>query len=252
MTVSHRNSIIESQAAKSGVSKAVHPQDHLFNFLINHPGFASDIDRVRYYFEDGQLSAQKFRQLVETYSPGRKERAVLEFAAGYGCVSRHLIHLPGMRVVSCDIHPEAIEFLEQQIGVPAYQSSRFPEMLSLPRQYDVVFALSFFSHMPLTTWARWLVALSKVVETGGVLLFTTQGLTSRPYFLDPVIPENGFWYQGSSEQADLSTEEYGQTIVTPDFCKANIASVAGLELVEMREAFWWGHQDLYVVRKVPA
>ena len=130
-------------------------------------------------------------------------------------------------------------------------SSPFPELLELPSQYDVVFALSFFSHMPITTWARWLVALSKATRTDGLLMFTTHGMKSAAHFLNPAIPEAGFWFQKSSEQADLSTEQYGQTIVTPDFCKANIASIAGLDLIEMNEGYWWDHQDLYIVRKRP-
>jgi hypothetical protein len=41
-----REGIIRTQAAKLGVSCSVHSEDHIFNFLINHPGFDSDIARV--------------------------------------------------------------------------------------------------------------------------------------------------------------------------------------------------------------
>ena len=244
-----RSTIVTTQAAKFGVSNAVHPEDHIFNFVINHPGFKSDIARVGYYFEDGRRSSEKFRQLVTAHALKPDKNTVLEFAAGYGRVSRHLLHAKEISVESCDIHDKAISFLRNEIGVRALLSSPFPETLSLSSQYDVVFALSFFSHMPITTWARWLVALAKATKTGGLLIFTTHGMKSRPFYSNPTIPENEFRFQRSSEQADLSTEQYGSTIVTPDFCKANIASVAGLELIEMSEAYWWGHQDLYVIRK---
>jgi hypothetical protein len=245
-----RATIVRAQAEKWGVSSAIHPEDHIFNFVINHPGFESDVERVKYYFEDGKRSSVRFRQLVTAHSSKRDIITVLEFAAGYGCVTRHLVHASEISLESCDIHEEAIRFLQQEIGVRGLLSSSFPESLALPSQYDVVFALSFFSHMPITTWARWLVALAKATSTGGLLMFTTHGMESRRrFFLDPVIPENGFWFQRSSEQTDLSTDQYGQTIVTPDFCKANIVSISGLELIEMREGYWWDHQDLYVVRK---
>jgi hypothetical protein len=116
--------------------------------------------RVAYYFEDGKRSSDKFRELVAAHAPKQDKHTVLEFAAGYGCVSRHLLHAREISVESCDIHDEAISFLQNKIGVRGLLSSPFPELLSLPSQYDVVFALSFFSHMPITTWARWLGPLA--------------------------------------------------------------------------------------------
>jgi hypothetical protein len=231
------------------VSAAIHAEDYIFNFVINHRGFESDVDRVQYYFEDGKRSSDKFRRLIAAHSLKEHKNTVLEFAAGYGCVTRHLVYATEISLESCDFRQEAIGFLQKEIGVRGLLSSLSPEALALASQYDVVFALSFFSHMPITTWARWLVALAKATRTGGLLIFTTHGMKSRPHFLDPIIPENGFWFQRSSEQTDLSTDQCGQTIVTPDFCKANILSIAGLELIEMQEGYWWDHQDLYVVRK---
>lgn len=177
-----RATIIKAQAEKSGVSSAVHPEDHIFNYVINHSAFNSDVSRVRYYFEDGKRSSDKFRQLIAARSLNQDKNTVLEFAAGYGCVSRHLLHASELSIESCDIHDEAVSFLQNEIGVRAVKSSPFPEMLSLPCQYDVVFALSFFSHMPITTWARWLVALAKATRTDGLLIFTTHGIKSRRFF----------------------------------------------------------------------
>ncbi len=62
-------------------------------------------------------------------------------------------------------------------GVESYLSSPVPEQLTLPSQ-DVIFAHSFFSHMPETTWARWLKALANALAPRGVLIFTTPG---RPW-----------------------------------------------------------------------
>jgi hypothetical protein len=116
-------------------------------------------------------------------------------------------------------------------------------------RFDVVFALSFFSHMPITTWARWLVRLCQVAKPGGIILFTTQGNASRRFFGNPELPEMGFWFASTSEQKDLSADEYGQTIVTPNFVRRHLLTIADVELIETREAYWWDHQDLFVVRK---
>jgi hypothetical protein len=241
---------IKRLAAQFHVSPAIHPEDHIWNFVMSHPGFSSKEDAINYYFADGAKSADKFVQLVADnigYRPNRLE--VLEFASGYGCVTRHLRNHTGITVWSCDIHNEAVRFLREEIGVRSVLSAPCPEDLVLSCKFDVVFALSFFSHMPISTWCRWLVRLATVVRAGGLIIFTTHGSQSRSSFGNPEIPANGFWFTSSSEQADLSVEEYGQTIVTPDFVRHNIASIPSIELVELREGDWWGHQDTYVVRK---
>jgi len=71
-------------------------------------------------------------------------------------------------------------------------SRHVPEDLALGRTFDVVFALSFFSHVPEATFGRWLRALFAGVSEGGILIFTTHGLASQPNLGNPEIPESGF------------------------------------------------------------
>jgi SAM-dependent methyltransferase len=244
------NLAIRVNAERFGVSGAVHPSDHIFNFLFSNPVFHSREAAIEYYFSDGARSAKQFLSLVSQHlTPSAKTPTILEFASGYGCVTRHLALDRFIELCSCDIHPQAIQFLESAIGVHAIQSSSYPEMLQLPMQFDVVFALSFFSHMPITTWSRWLVRLIEATRFGGIIAFTTHGMVSRKYFGEPEIPELGFWFKAESEQADLAVEEYGQTIVTPAFVRKNIASMPFAELIDVREGYWWNHQDLYVLRR---
>jgi cyclopropane fatty-acyl-phospholipid synthase-like methyltransferase len=164
-------------------------------------------------------------------------------------VTRHLKNQPDLHLTACDIHAAAISFLKREIGVESVQSVSIPEALHLPRDYDAVFALSFFSHMPMTTWERWLRRLIGATRPGGVVIFTTQGIASSQHFGWPEIPSSGFWFEASSEQKDLSTDEYGQTIVTPQFARGIIAGINEVELIALSEGYWWGHQDLYVLRR---
>lgn len=133
-----------------------------FHFSSKNSSFQNLDCAVEYYFEDGARSAEKLRRLLEdSCSWQGKPIKLLEFASGYGCVTRHLRNfLPEAAVVSCDIHPEAIRFIAEELAVGgAVLSSSVPEQLSLPEKYDVIFALSFFSHMPKATWIRWYNAL---------------------------------------------------------------------------------------------
>ena len=173
---------------------------------------------------------------------------LLEFASGYGCVTRHLSRVnPELDIVACDIHPEAISFLKTELRAETLLSRSVPEEFAVPRKFDAVFALSFFSHMPQRTWRRWLVALSECLVDEGLLIFTTHGETSRQHFGNPEIPESGIWFDASSEQGDLDVVEYGSTIVSTDFVDRQLEGL-DLHLIRRETGVWWEHQDLYVAR----
>jgi SAM-dependent methyltransferase len=243
--------IIEGEAARFSVSPAIHPADEIFRFMSEHPELDRDETWVGYYFEDGARSAARFTELLHKYCAQLERKPqVLEFASGYGCVTRHLARDHNIELESCDIHVEAVDFLRRIIGVHALPSEASPEAVSFPHQYDFVFALSFFSHMPIATWTRWLVRLIQSVRPGGVMAFTTHGLASRALHGNPEIPATGFWFVAASEQSDLSKHEYGSTIVTESFVRRTIENIPAVELVETRLGYWWQHQDLYVIRKI--
>ena len=80
-------------------------------------------------------------------------------------------------------------------------------------------------------------------------MFTTHGLSSRALLNNPEIPADGFWFHPMSEQGDLETAEYGSTIVTPEFVIPEVRIQTGEEVFDHRAAFWWGHQDLWIVKR---
>jgi SAM-dependent methyltransferase len=182
-------------------------------------------------------------------------RRVLDFASGYGCTARHLRQVFADSICgTCDIHLDAVNFNKDVLGVESYISSPVPEQLKLPPQ-DVIFAHSFFSHMPETTWTRWLQALANALAPGGVLIFTTHGfaLDKRGY-PGLTVKANGFGFIAQSEQDDLRTAEYGLTISYPRWVLAVLAFMPELRLSKFQEGLWWGThgtQDTYVCVKEP-
>ena len=184
---------IAQHAARFSVSAAVDPTDHIFRYIIEPSKRPGDEENVRYYFEDGANSARQLAELVKKYC-GHLERKpqVMEFASGYGCVTRHLALNKNIDLESCDIHPAAIDFLQTEMGVLALQSSPVPETLHCPHQFDFVFALSFFSHMPISTWTRWLVRLTQCLRPGGAIAFTTHGVATLAAHGNPEIGRSDF------------------------------------------------------------
>ncbi len=233
------------------VSSAVHYDDFIFRFLYDNPVFKSKNAAINYYFSDGNNSASKVKKIIDKYmnDPGSKKN-ILEFASGYGAVTRHAISLVEPHVLhSCDIHGEATSFIEEQLKGKTVLSSPIPEKLVLPCKYDFIFVLSFFSHMPELTWKRWLERLVAALKDDGVLLFTTHGELSMKYFPQAKLNDDGYWFEGSSEQKDLDVATYGQTITTKDFVDAQIADIADITVLKYEQGGWWEHQDLYILKK---
>jgi SAM-dependent methyltransferase len=251
--INQHGSSITKYAGETSVISDIHADDLIFEFLVENPVFPAIDDAIRYYFHDGANSAKKLNNLLftELDLKRRWDTSILEFASGYGCATRHLIkELAPCNIVSCDIHAAACSFIDSAIGVKTILSATKPEDLEIDNSsFDVVFALSFFSHMPDRTWGRWLKSLFEKVKPGGYLIFTTHGMVSSQHLGSPIIPDSGIWFTASSEQKDLDVADYGNTIVTSDYVKKTVNNVLHEEILLMVEAGWWGHQDLYVVKK---
>src|SRR5262249_12403419 len=142
----------QAAAKRHGVESMVHPQDFIYWFCATHPSWTIE-QGIEYYFWDGGRSA---RHLAEGFSGlglcATPPVNLLEFASGYGCVSRHLKKTPQLELFSCDIHPAATNFISDRLGVRSALSNSVPEHFCPAEKFDVVFALSFFSHMPRSSF----------------------------------------------------------------------------------------------------
>jgi SAM-dependent methyltransferase len=254
---------IRQTAQTFGVKSDIHPKDLMFQFYLKQDqDFQTGGIGVRSYFESGRESAQRIDDLIHRFAaPNQRRLNILEFASGYGCVTRHLEYSNhNHHTIACDIHPEAIEFLERVMGVEAILSEAVPEKFHPRHSFQVIFAISFFSHMPNMTWGRWLRTLVDLLSENGILIFTTHGekiaRTWRAdkgisdYWGEIVFDESGYWFRPETEQHDLPTDEYGTTLVTPLYVTNRISEIKAASLLFFQEGFWWGGQDTYVVQKI--
>jgi hypothetical protein len=245
--------LINSCGRKFDVLPFIHEDDFIFKFIMSHPGFKTKNEAVENYFRNGENSAKQLSKLlIDICQRQHGPFELLEFASGYGCVSRHIRKvMPESILTTCDIHPQAIDFLTTKLGLTSILSDSVPEKVDFQKKYDAIFALSFFSHMPKTTWARWLKTLCEWTNPGGQVIFTTHGLISKKLFEshNPVFDEDGFWFHPLSEQTDIPHTEYGSTCVTPLFTLNTINDISKVGIKYFHEAAWWGHQDLYIVQR---
>lgn len=235
-----------------GVIPTIHRDDLLWRFLQRLGQFPSLDEVAQYYFGDGSRSARLLAGVLARHLRPHAGRpiALLEFASGYGMVTRHLsAALPDVEVTSCDIHTAAVDFVNQQLSIRAVLSQHDPGDLALEHQYDAVFALSFFSHLPDLSFGRWIAALYKAVRLGGILIFTTHGARSGEILGQPIMDKDGYWFKPDSEQVDLPGIEYGTAVTLPQYVIRKIYENTCAPIAEYQPAYWWQHQDLWVVVK---
>src|SRR5437660_3336530 len=237
----------EEIASRYGVVPYIHPEDLIFRFILNHPQCPTRIDAVRSYFSTGHSSAKMLQEILRAHGIVRNF-TMLEFASGYGRVTRHLKRFfPECSILASDIHPRAVTFIRKKIGIEAVESQALPQDLGITDLFDVVFVLSFFSHVPDETWGTWLNALAARVKPGGLLLFTTHGGASN--LLDrQALEGEGIWFRPQSDQADLPWYDYGTTATSFGYVLNQVSQIRGARLVQYHEGLWFGHQDVYVVR----
>lgn len=249
---SHAHSIEDSimplDVSQEDFVKIIHEDDYIFQFIQRY--FQSNEVALKVYYQNGAESAKKIAGIITDLGVKKdKNHSFLEFASGYGMVSRHLAkEIAPMHLVSCDIHEQAVDFLKSQIGIDAIGSNYIPENLKINDSFDAVFALSFFSHMPDKSFGRWLKALYDAVEPGGYLIFTTHGqITAQMQNLS--IPPEGILFTAASEQYDLNPNEYGGSIVSREYVLDQVDKYLNNEIFFFEEGCWWGHQDLYIIKK---
>jgi SAM-dependent methyltransferase len=254
MDVERYKSICEIEAGKLKTSPEIHPEDLIFQFVLGVPLFQLNEEKaIEYYFQNGFESAQKLSYILNEICgfKGDKKINLLEFASGYGCVTRHLKNvIPFAEITACDLHPKAGLFMKEKLRTEFLLSTSLPEDLTLDQKFDVVFALSFFSHMPKSSFSRWLRQLSSFLKPGGFLIFTTHGSLSMKLLPNGPFDADGFSFIPNSEQHDIDTAEYGLSATLPKFVTAQIFKDPNCGLEYYHEGHWWGHQDVYVIRRI--
>jgi cyclopropane fatty-acyl-phospholipid synthase-like methyltransferase len=235
---------VASHASRYSVVPDIHDEDGILGFTLQ--GGVDREEALRYYFQNGADSAAKLERIAEQFlNRAVCELTLLEFASGSGRVTRHLVNRWN-DVSVCEIQDSALIFLEEKFGVTIYKSSNDPGKLKINEKFDVVFALSFFSHMPRDTFARWLVRLSDLVAPQGLFVFTTHGQASIPHLarLGYQPEPSDFWF------SPVPSKNYGQTIVSHSFTeRERCVLVPDMQAIDYREAEWDGHQDIYVWRR---
>jgi 2-polyprenyl-3-methyl-5-hydroxy-6-metoxy-1,4-benzoquinol methylase len=215
---------------------------------------------VRSYFQGGEWNAAEVEKVLRDHGFSlRQARSLLEFACGWGRVTRHLVHLVNpARITVSDIDRRAVDFVRRGLGVRGFCSTSDADELVHDGRYDTIVVVSLFSHLPLAHWAPWLRQLGAMLEEDGVLLFSTLGM----HAFDVNVPAGdravfrrvaeGFFYNEANEtHGRLSPDRYGTAYVDETFVR-NAAGVFPGRLVAFCPGALNCFQDVYLLQRLAA
>jgi hypothetical protein len=144
--------------------------------------------------------------------------------------------------------PEMLEFTKNNFGVKTLLFDQTPRELQSKEKYDVVFALSFFAHINHKNFGKWLKILYDITAPDGYLIFTAQGETSNNVMANVKL-KDGFSFKPHDGAINMPMGDKGVTFSVYEYVERICKEYLNCKPTAFREAYWWQHQDLYILRK---
>jgi SAM-dependent methyltransferase len=232
------------------VNTTIHHNDQMFTFIASSRG--SDSIARSDYFTSGSQLFETLGQLVQwRFGSFDNLTSLLDFASGYGRLTRFLVQkLPPDRIWVSDIQADAVAFQQSEFGVRGFVSTADPDVLLCDQTFDCILVASLFSHLPPTTFTRWLKKLCSLLKPGGLLAFTVHDASRLPS--GEKMPESGIWFSEASEIASVDTKDYGVAVVSEAFVRTAIVEATGRPLYRRVPYGLHFHQDIYLVVNEPS
>ncbi|HEV8238127.1 MAG TPA: class I SAM-dependent methyltransferase [Thermoanaerobaculia bacterium] len=223
----------------------VDARDEMLGFLRELHGGDEEQALAAYYRSGAAIAAVYLQVLRWRFGKASAVPSLLDFASGYGRVTRFLLDaVPARALTAADVLPGAVAFQRRTFGVQAAASATRPEELELPGPFAAILVTSLFTHLPDARFRSWLAALLARLAPGGVLAFSTHDLALLP-------PEQrtarGLVFQPHSEIADLAVEDYGSTWVDESFVRDALAATGRRVAARRFTRALLNHQDLWLV-----
>jgi SAM-dependent methyltransferase len=204
------------------------------------------LEAVKSYFSGGHSDALAVVSLMDQLKVKGRGKRILEFASGYGRVTRHLKALaPHNTIFASDIHHEACTFIQEKIGVVARPASTSPGDLRMVGDQDLIFVLSLFSHLPEKTFGPWLSALYGFTTHGEFAIRRAPDSFGKDFNV-----EKGFGFRPESDQDDLNAADYGSAVVSVPFVSQAIKQFTpDAAIISMTSGIWFGLQDQWILQR---
>jgi SAM-dependent methyltransferase len=186
-------------------------------------------------------------EAIAAHVPLAEVDAVLDFGCGCGRVTRYWADFSGS-VAGSDLDPAAVEWCRRSLPFARFEVNGLEPRLAFESEsFDLVYALSVFTHLTAELQLGWRDELLRVLRPGGYLLATTHGRSYMPR-LDPGERERFERGELVVRWADLPGTNLCSAYHPERYLRETFAD--GLELVELVPEGALGNptQDLLVFR----
>ncbi len=153
-----------------------------------------------YYLGSGFSTMLNWLGLIEKHGFNLSNpNKVLEFGCGSARLIRHLRCFTNYKLHGCDIIPDFINWNRDNIkGVEFYQNNPTPPLrFANDSQYDLIFAESVFTHIPIVHQKLWIEELFRALKDSGFLVISLLGEYHQNLMLNnhqiQVLNERGYF-----------------------------------------------------------
>ena len=164
---------------------------------------------------------------------------ILDFGCGCG---RTLIHLkdlaPRTEFEGTDIDAKAIEWCKRQLTFARFKATNETPPVDYPSDsFDLIYAISVFTHFDESYQFRWLEELRRIAKPGAIVLLTVDS---------SLVGEQDFVFQRSYEKG-LFPAWYQNAYHSQEYVVKNFAGY--FEVIDYFAKGMNGHQDVVLLRK---
>lgn len=201
----------------------------------------------RYVFV-GQAAATHIKALVARHDI-EVDGDILDFGCGSGRVIRWFHDHPG-RVVGSDYNPRLVEWCRRHLPGFSFDVNDVDPPLAHPDgRFQLVYALSVFTHLDEARQRAWMAELARVTAAGGHLIVTTHG----SYYLSTLSPDQRERFRAGEAVVRNQTVAVGSNRFATYQSEESFRQVvdhAGLKVVDYLPCGAFGvGQDLWLLRK---
>lgn len=185
------------------------------------------------WLRTGENDSGLIRELVERNDrPLREMAAILDFGCGCGRVARWWSDLEGPRIHGCDYDGRLTEWCRTSLPFLAVKTNAPEPPLPFRREtFDLIYALSLFTHLSQEVQDRWMVDVGRLLRPGGMLLFTAHGERFLAHLTDA---QRATFARGELvvRSPELSGMEGCAAFHPLPYVREQLLAGAGLELLE--------------------
>lgn len=148
---------------------------------------------------------------------------ILDFGCGCGRTMIHLKDLaPRAELEGTDIDAKAIEWCKRHLPFADFRTSSETPPVDYPTdRFDLIYAISVFTHLDENYQFRWLEELRRIAAPGAILLLTVDSsLVGNQEFVFQRSYEEGLfpaWYQNAYHSREYVVENFGKYFKVMDY-----------------------------------